>query len=137
MTDEALTSALADLRASANAAAEPRPLPTEQQVDDAQAALGCKFPPEYRRYLLEASDVVRPPVEPYTIAVVGSFNDLRAGARDAWGGVVPRDQLPFCEHDGNYYCLTPEGVIRLWNKAGVTDTEWPDLASWIRGVWLT
>lgn len=43
---------------------KPQLLPTEEEVDHAEQQLGIKFHPDYRRFLLEASDVVVPTKEP-------------------------------------------------------------------------
>ena len=47
----------------------PRPLrlPTEREVSAAEHELGVKFPEDYRRFLLEASDVVFGTIEPAVV----------------------------------------------------------------------
>jgi hypothetical protein len=96
-------------------------LPSEDEVAGAERELGKSFPPDYRRYLLEASDVV--------------FLDLVTMVREAWDLGVPRDWLPFCEDNGDYYCLDGN-TVRYWSHNGETDDKWPDLGTWINEVWI-
>ena len=56
-----LTQVLAELRDLNEPVPKPLRLPTETEVNQAESALGIKFPEDYRRYLLEAGDVVFAP----------------------------------------------------------------------------
>ena len=44
--------------------------------------------------------------------------------------------LPICEDNGDYFCIVPGGQIRYWSPDGGTDESWPNLASWIKDVWI-
>ena len=58
-------------------------------------------------------------------------------AETAWEEMeVPRELLPFCEDNGDYYCLNQNGEVEYWSHNGSTDEKWKDLATWIREVWI-
>jgi len=126
--------AIAELRSRNEPVPEPIRLPTEAEVDAAEAQLGIRFPLDYRRFQLEASDVAFSTVEPYVVIPTMPYADLIRSAREAWEIGVPRTWLPFCENNGDYYCL--EGsTVRYWSS-GPTEERWPDLATWIRDIWI-
>jgi hypothetical protein len=116
----------------------PRPLrlPTVDEVIAAERQIGLPFPADYRRFLLEASDVVLGTLEPATICDPTShthFPDVVASAR-AFG--VPDDWIPICEDNADFYCLDPAGAVRFWSHNGATHDSWPNIATWLRDVWL-
>jgi hypothetical protein len=115
----------------------PLRLPAEAEVEAAERRLRFEFPPDYRRYLLEASDVVVGTLEP-AVVVPGSGNlDLVEIAESAWGEMdVPRDLLPICQDNGDYFCLNAKSEVVYWSHDGVVNEKWADLASWIQEVWL-
>ena len=49
---------------------------------------------------------------------------------------LPRDLLPICEDNGDYYCMNAVGEVVYWSHDGVSDEKWSDLATWIRKVWI-
>jgi hypothetical protein len=130
-----IAQAIAELRVRNEPVPEPLRLPTENEVAAAERGLGVKFPPDYRRYLLEASDVVFSTKEPCVLTLSGSYLDLVTVGREAWQLGVPRDWLAFCEDNGDYFCLVGDSV-RYWSHNGETDEQWPDLGSWIDQVWI-
>lgn len=116
---------------------KPLRLPTTDEVSATERALGIAFHPDYRRYLLEASDVVYRTLEPGTIVPGGGHTDLIPMAQAAWRDMkLPRELLPVCEDNGDYYCVTSSGEVVFWSHEGKTDERWPDLATWIREVWI-
>ena len=132
-----LSEAIAELRELNEDVPRPLRLPTESEVATAEAQLGIKFHPDYRRYLLEASDVVFGALEPaIVIPDAGhlSLLDMVETARDEME--VPRELLPFCEDNGDYYCLNQAGGVEFWAHDGTTDDKWQDLATWIKEVWI-
>ena len=128
--------AIAELRGRAEAVPLPPRLPTDAEVAAAERRLETTFPRDYRRYLLEASDVVFDSLEPAVVVPDAGYLDLPGMARTAWELGVPHDLLPFCEDNGDYYCLTGEGRVRFWSHNGTTDESWPDLGAWIIDVWI-
>lgn len=131
-----LPAAITKLRALNKPVPRPLRLPTEAEVASTERALGLPFPPDYRYFLLHGSDVVFGVHEP-SIALPDSAPwDLPSVAQTAWDSGVPKDHLPFCEDNGNYYCLTPDHRVVLWSHDGLFAGQWPDLANWIEEVWI-
>ena len=132
-----LTQVLVELRDLNEPVPRPLRLPTETEVELAESALGIKFPEDYRRYLLEAGDVVFGALEPAVVTPDAGYLSLVDVAESAWDEMdLPRDLLPFCEDNGDYYCLATVGTVKFWSHNGSTDESWPDLASWIKQVWI-
>ncbi len=99
--------------------------------------LGVTFHADYRKYLLEASDVVYGTKEPCTVTPDSGHTDLVNVAQTAWDQMgVPRHLLPICEDNGDYYCINEAGQILFWSHNGATDEKWPSLAAWIKQVWI-
>lgn len=117
----------------------PRPLrlPSLDELSSTEHALGITFHPDYRRYLLEASDVVFGTFEPATIVPGGGHTDLIPMAQAAWRDMgLPRALLPICEDNADYYCINNSGEIVFCSHNGQTDECWPNLAAWIQDVWI-
>ncbi len=116
----------------------PRPfrLPTEMEVAAAERTLGVTFPDDYRYFLLHGSDVAYGTLEPAVVIPDCGHLDLVEMVQTAWEVGVPRDHLPFCENNGDYYCLTPDSRVVLWSHDGLFSGRWPDLSHWIQEVWL-
>ena len=115
----------------------PLRLPTVSEVNEAERRLGIRFHNDYRRYLLEVSDVVYGAIEPCIITRAESHTDLFETARNAWDvWGVSRDLLPICEDNADFYCINSDGEIVYWSHNGLTSEKWPDLATWIKVVWL-
>ena len=116
---------------------KPLRLPTAAEVGAAEEQLGLKFPAEYRQYLLTASDVVYGSLEPAIVIPDAGHLNLIDIAETAWDEMdVPRELLPFCEDNGDYYCLNARGEVEYWSHNGATDEKWKDLATWIKEVWI-
>ena len=132
-----LPDVLAELRDLNESVPKPLRLPTEAEVAAAERMLGLKFPEDYRRYLLESSDVVFGALEPAIVTPDAEYLSLTDMAETAWDELdVPRNLLPFCEDNGDYYCLTETGEVEFWSHDGATDDKWKDLATWIKEVWI-
>jgi hypothetical protein len=117
----------------------PRPLrlPTSEEVEAVEKQLGVGFHPDYRQYLLEASDVVYGCLEPATVAPGGGHRDLVHLAENAYKNLdLPRNLLPICEDNGDYFCMNQSGKVVFWSHNGASDESWPDLATWIEEVWI-
>ena len=114
----------------------PARLPTEAEVDAAEKELGVHFPPDYRYFLLHASDVTYGVLEPAQVTPNAGHTDLVTVARDAWEAGVPPEFLPFCEDNGDYFCLEAEGSVAMLSHDGLRGGVWPDLADWIQDVWI-
>ena len=116
---------------------KPMRLPTPEEVAEVEEQLGFRFHPDYRRYLLEASDVVYGTKEPAIITMPGYFTDLRAICRTAWeSNDVPRALLPICENNADFYCMNSSGEVLFWSHDGQANEKWCSLAAWIEEVWI-
>jgi hypothetical protein len=116
---------------------KPLRLPTSGEVQSTERQLGIKFHPDYQKYLLEASDVVYGRIEPATLTPPESHTDLIRVCKSAWEGYgVPRNLLPICEDNADFYCMNEAGEVVFWSHNGQSNEKWPDLASWIEEVWI-
>ena len=132
-----LTDVLAELRQLNEPVPKPLRLPTPDEVSASEDLLVIKFPDDYRTYLLEASDVVYGALEPAIVTPDAGHLSLVEMAETAWDEMeVPRELLPFCEDNGDYYCLNKAGEVEYWSHDGATDEKWKDLATWIKEVWI-
>ena len=136
-----LDHALQELRRLNEPVPRPRRLPTLEEVNELERQVGVRFHPDFRRYLLEASDVVYGTLEPVTAVPRHSpgvqdytfLPNVIASGR-AYG--LPEGLLPFCEDNADFYCLNEGGEVLFWSHNGWTDEKWPDLATWIKEVWV-
>jgi len=132
-----LTKAINELRRLNEPVPEPLRLPTEAEVRAAEQQLHVKFPEDYRRYLLEASDVIYGSLEPAIVVSDSGYLNLVEMATTAWNEMqLPLNLLPICEDNGDYYCLNEKEEVQFWSHNGLTDEKWDDLATWIREVWI-
>jgi hypothetical protein len=132
-----LDQAIAKLRELNQPVPQPQRLPTPDEVSQVEERLGIQLHPDFRRYLLEASDVVYGALEPVTVTSPESHTDLYEVCRGAWEDYeVPRKLTPVCEDNGDFYCMDKKGQIVFWSADGATDEKWPNLANWIEEVWI-
>ncbi len=133
-----LDQAIKELRERNEKVPIPMRLPTEAEVATAEKELGIPFPFDFRRYLLQASDIVFSTLEPVTVTDPENQTHLTEVACAAWEDMdLPPDLLPFCEDNGDYYCLNKQGEAVFWshNDGAITE-KWENLATWIEEVWI-
>ncbi|MGE5611164.1 MAG: SMI1/KNR4 family protein [Bacillota bacterium] len=132
-----LDEAIRQLRTLNEPVPEPLRLPTPQEVSAVEQRLAVQFHPDFRKYLLEASDIVFDGLEPVTITRPKSPTDLEVVCAQAWDEwEIPRRLLPICEDNGDYYCMNARGEIIFWSHIGPSQEKWRDLATWIEQVWI-
>jgi SMI1-KNR4 cell-wall len=132
-----LAEAIRPLRELNEPVPKPMRLPSAAAVAAAERELGVTFHPDYRKFLLEASDVVYGTLEPATIGRKRAHTDLVRMAHDAWTLMeLPRELLPICDNNADYYCMNGRGEVVYWSHDGLTDERWPNLAAWIQQVWI-
>ena len=133
-----LTTALQALRDRNHPVPTPARLPSEPEVAAMEQTLGLSFPKDYRRFLLEGSDVNFGTLEPANILLPDSHTYLLKVLANAQRCNVPQDVLPFCEDNSDFFCLLPSGEVRYWSddSNGFNDERWPNLAAWIMQVWI-
>jgi hypothetical protein len=131
-----LSEAIGELRRRNEQVPKPVRLPLLREVAEMQALLGVRFHPDYEQLLLQASDVVVGPLEPATITVPARHTHLPKVVASARKYGVPEELFPICEDNADFYCLAEDGRVVFWSHNGWAPSSWPDLASWIRDVWL-
>lgn len=131
-----LLETLAELRRLNQPVPRPLRLPSLAEVAAAERALSRTFHPDYLVFLLTASDVTFGTIEPFVVIPDGGHLDLVSRAVDAWAIGVPADLLAICSENGDFYCIDEAGAVRFWSHDGPTEEAWPDLATWIRLVWI-
>lgn len=131
-----LEEVIAELRSRSESVPLPLRLPTAMEVAAMESTLGVVFPMEYRRYLLEASDVVLGTLEPATITDPQAHTHLPEVIASARAYGVPVQLLPICEDNADFYCLAQSGEIKYWSHNGATSESWPNFAAWLQQVWL-
>ena len=131
-----LDNAFSELRRLNQPVPKPGVLPTEEEVNRVEAELGTTFHPDFKRYLLEASDVVFGTLEPVTITSPTSHTNLLSVVESARLGSVPDKLIPVCEDNSDFYCIDESGRVCFWSHNGITEEQWPTLADWILEVWV-
>jgi len=132
-----MTEVIRELRGLNEPVPRPPRLPTEDEVGATEARLGVRFHEDYRRYLLKAGDVTYGTLEPAVVVPGAGYRSLAEVAETAWEHWgVPRGLLPICEDNADYYCMNEAGEVVFWSHDGGTDERWPNLATWIKRVWI-
>jgi hypothetical protein len=112
-------------------------LPSDQLIEEYEAEVGLAFPQDYRTFLKEAGDSMLNGKDALRLTPSRDHpRELSVALKEAHRIGVPSDWLPICEDNGDYFCLAPDQTIRFWDHNGVSDERWPDLASWIKEVWI-
>ena len=127
---------IAQLRNFNEPVPKPARLPTEAEVANTEQRLNFQFSKDYRYFLLHASDVAYGSIEPAMITPESGHLNLVDVACTAWENGVPKELLPFCETNGDYYCIKPDGLVVYWSHGRETEDSWTDLSQWIQQVWL-
>lgn len=115
-----------------------QPLPDDALIEKYEQATGLFFPKDYKIFLKTISNAFVGFMSPFTVneALSEGRSDLISGIIRARRVGVPKDWLPICEDNGDYYCLAPDGSVRFWDHNGSSDEAWPNLATWAKLVWL-
>ncbi len=132
-----LSEVIVELRELNEPVPKPFRLPTEAEVTAAEKRLNIRFHEDYRRFLLEASDVVVGALEPAMVAADCGYLNLVEIAEYAWDEMeLPLTLLPICEDNGDFYCLNKKGEVEFWTPDGTASEKWDNLAVWIKEVWI-
>ncbi len=115
---------------------KPMRLPTIKDVEKAEKELGMEFHPDYKHYLLSASNVTYGTIEPLVPLSDYPTYYIPSIAKKAWEYGVPTELIPICEDNGDYFCIDKNGLIKFWSHDGPTDEKWNSLADWINDVWI-
>ena len=114
-------------------------LPDEALIRRYEAATGLTFSADYRLFLMTVSNAFVGTLYPLILndEMGGTHDELLTTLQEARAEGIPPDWLPICADNGDYYCLTPTGIVRFWSHNGSTSEAWPDLATWAWEVWVS
>jgi hypothetical protein len=125
-----------ELRENSQPIPTPLELPDSDLLVEIEEELLLSLPAEYREFLLTVSDVVYGSLEPATVTDPQSHTYLPELAAVAWDRGLPRDLIPICEHQDNYYCISQDGSVLYWEDGELSEDEWETIWYWVRDVWL-
>ena len=112
-------------------------LPDDNLIAQYEKSTGFTFSEDYRKVLKKVGNIFYGTIELLSLSKNRKYyGDLASALADAREQGLPKAWLPICEDNGSYYCIDPEGVIRYWTTDGYSNDQWPDLASWIKEVWM-
>lgn len=116
----------------------PLELPDEETLVEIEEQLFISLPFELREFLLTVSDVVYGSLEPVTAADPQSHTYLPDVAANAWDAGLPRDMLPICQDGDDYYVVSIEDEVMLWDAetGEYSEQTWDSVWYWVRDVWL-
>ena len=86
-------------------------LPTAELVDGVAADLGVTFHPDFREYLLKASNLCVGSIEPVCLVPEDAHNSFQSVLQHARNMGVPPDLLPICEDNSDFYVMDERGVV--------------------------
>ena len=114
----------------------PLELPEHDQLVDAQEHLLMPLPPEFRAFLMTASDVIYGSLEPVTVADPQSHTYLPEVTACAWAQGLPRHLLVLCEYGGGYYCVAQDEEVHYWCAGDFGEQTWETVWDWVSEIWL-
>ncbi len=135
--DEKLENAINELKSRRISLPVTQYLPDDIVIDNYENEIHLSFPDDYRFFLKSASDSLYNGKGALRLTPNKDHpRELRTALYEAREIGLPSDWLPICEDNSDYYCIAPDGKIRFWDHNGTSDESWPDLATWIKVVWL-
>lgn len=111
-------------------------LPDSDELVCIEEELLISMPYDLRSFLLEVSDVVYGSLQPVTATDTQARTHLPDVAAEAWDIGIPRHLIPICQSKDNYYCISDDGEISLWNANEQSNETWLNIWQWVREVWL-
>jgi SUKH superfamily protein len=124
------------LRESAVKTAAYIELPTEDQLVLVEEEILLPIPRELRHFLLQVSDVILGSLEPVTVADPGAHTHLPEVTSTAWANGLPRDLMVLCQTGNDYYVVTQDGEVQLWQYGEIAEESWEDVWQWAEEIWL-
>ncbi|MBD8566382.1 SMI1/KNR4 family protein [Oxalobacteraceae sp. CFBP 8763] len=114
---------------------DPFRLPTDEEINSAEARLGVVFHADYRAFLKSGGDVANAIFDAAVVLPGSGYCDLFEIAQYAWENAgVPRDLVPFVQDNGDYFCISSAGEVSYWSHNGATSERWPSLSNWFQQV---
>jgi hypothetical protein len=117
---------------------KPLPLPTNDLLKKIEKEENLIFPNEYRKFLLEAGDVVLGSLEPTNYTNINYHVYYKKVFSHAKCYGVPSNLIPICETNDDFYCIGDDGTVFFWSHElnGLNDEIWYSMAEWIQKVWI-
>lgn len=113
------------------------PLPDDALIAQYEKATGFTFSSDYKKVLKEVSNIFYGSLDLLSVTKdKNQYGELLTVLNEARKQGLPHDLLPICEDNSNYYCLDCEGSVRYWSHDGYDNEKWPNLATWIKEVWI-
>ncbi|MBM6608748.1 SMI1/KNR4 family protein [Enterobacteriaceae bacterium RIT814] len=113
------------------------PLPDDDLISKYERETGFSFSSDYKKLLKEVGNIYYGTIELLSVTEDKKFyGELLTAINDAKQVGVPESWLPICEDNGSYYCLDQQGRVQYWSGDGDSEEQWPDLAAWVKDVWI-
>jgi hypothetical protein len=136
MTDS-LNDVIEELKKVSGGERNKTPLPDDALIAQYEKDIGFSFSSDYRKLLKEVGNIYYGTIELLSVTADKKlYGELSTAINDAISIGVPESWLPICEDNGSYYCLDQQGCVRYWTGDGSNEEQWPDLASWVKDVWI-
>ncbi|EBA1657377.1 SMI1/KNR4 family protein [Salmonella enterica subsp. enterica] len=113
------------------------PLPDDDLIAKYEKDIGFTFSSDYKKLIQEVGNIYYGTIDLLSVTADKKFyGELSTAISDAASIGVPESWLPICEDNGSYYCLDQQGHVRYWTGDGSSEEQWPNLASWVKDVWI-
>ncbi len=109
----------------------PVPLPDDDVIRYVEDEIGLKLSADYRYLVQNAGNIVLSKELLYLRADREGRCNILPSVASARESGVPRDWLPICQDNGDYYCLLPDGSVQLWSHDQMFEGHWFDLSDWV------
>lgn len=113
------------------------PLSDNALISKYEKDVGFSFQSDYKHLLNEVGSIYFGTIELLSLTEDKKFHgELSVAISEAREIGVPESWLPICEDNGSYYCLDCQGRVRYWSGDGKNEEQWPNLACWVKDVWI-
>lgn len=134
---KSLSDVIEELKAVSGGKRNNVPLPDDALIAEYEKGIGFSFSADYKKLLQEVGNIYYGPIELLSVTRDKKFyGELSVAINDAASVGVPESWLPICEDNGSYYCLDQQGCVRYWSGDGSSEEHWPNLAAWVKDVWI-
>lgn len=114
---------------------DPFRIPSDEEIKNAEERLKFKFPNEYIAFLKGGGNVANAIFDAAVILPGSGYLDIFEIADIAWNKMgLNKKWLPFIEDNGDYFCVSENGVVKFWSHNGYTDEEWTTFSAWFQQV---
>jgi hypothetical protein len=127
---------LKKLRVLAEVTPSQRAISTVSEIEHFQTQYNIVLPLEYKMFLQECSDVIYSTLRPGVIVPLGTYYSLDTIMNNGWNMGVAKDNISFCEDNGDFYCFNKNGEVEYWSHGGYSHEKWNSFAHWVDSVWL-